>query len=269
VTASVAPGHRCELWLPLLRRLTDASSSWLVWKNVESALYGEGDIDSAAAPSDWDALEEQFIEWARELDLLPIALCGHIPGGRNLIAAPRASSTFLEVSIKHDKAFRGSTLFVLDDLLAMSEMDERGFRKLRAGAEGLLKLVLNGSRWFGRPNLDGLKSKRTRELLASDPEGVAIASSVFGRADAAARTLAEAVVDGRWDRRAMCTIEACALAKGLRRPPVMARRAWFRLTTERRCPVVYAIGHGRLIAEPREAWLAEVARTHVVCGADR
>jgi hypothetical protein len=139
---------------------------------------------------------------------------------------------------------------------------------LRAGAEGLLKLVLNGSKWFGRPDLEGLKSKRVRELLASDPEGVAVASRVFGRADTAARDLADAVIDGAWDRRAMVTIEANALAKGLRSPGVMARRARFRLTAARGCPVVYAIGHGRVITEPREAWLAEVAATHELHRAD-
>jgi hypothetical protein len=262
--ARVAPGQRRDLWLALIRRLTEASSSWLVWKNVESALDGEGDIDSAAAPADWDVLEEQFLSWARELDLLPVAFCRHIPGGRNLIAAPIGSQTFLELSIKHDKAFRGSTLFVLDDLLAMSEIDSRGFRKLRPGAEGLLKLVLNGSKWFGRPDVEGLKSKHVPELLASDPDGVAIASAVFGRADGAARDLAQAVVDGGWNPRAMGTIEARALGRGLRHPSVMAQRAWFRLATTRRCPVVYAIGHGRVVAEPREAWLADVARTHVL-----
>ena len=260
----IAPGQRRELWLALIRRLTETSPTWLVWKNVESALDGEGDIDSAAAPGDWDALEEQFLAWARERDLLPVALCRHIPGGRNLIAAPMGTPTFFELSIKHDKAFRGSTLFVLDDLLAMSELDDRGFRKLRPGAEGLLKLVLNGSKWFGRPNVEGLTSKHVRALLASDPDGVAIASRLFGRAGGAARNLAQAVVAGRWNRRAMGTIETRALANGLRHPAVMARRAWFRLTAQRRCPVVYAIGHGRVVAEPREAWLADVARTHVL-----
>jgi len=261
---NVEPGQRRDLWLALLRRLTHVSSSFLVWKNVESALEGQGDIDAAAAPADWDVLEEQFLEWARELDLLPAALCHHIPGGRNLIAAPVGTPTFFELSIKHDKAFRGSTLFVLDDLVAMSDMDDRGFRKLRPGAEGLLKLVLNGSKWLGRPNVEGLTGKHVRELVASDPEGVAMASKVFGRAEGAARSLATAVAEGRWDRRAMCTIEANAVVKGFRHPSVMARRAWFRLTAQRQCPVVYAIGHGRVISEPRDAWLADVARGHVL-----
>jgi hypothetical protein len=60
----------------------------------------------------------------------------------------------------------------------------------------------------------------------------------------------------------MLMVEANAVAKGLRHPTVMARRVWFRLTTQQRCPVVYAIGHGRVVTEPREAWLADVGRTH-------
>ena len=261
---NVAPGKRRELWLALLRRLTQVSPTFLVWKNVDSALDGQGDIDAAASPADWEMLEEQFLEWAREFELLPAALCHHIPGGRNLIAAPVGTPTFFELSIKHDKAFRGSTLFVLDDLLALSETDDRGFRRLRPGAEGLLKLVLNGSKWLGRPNVEGLTAKHVRELVASDPEGVAQAAKVFGWADAAAVKLATAVAGGGWDRLAMETIETHAVAKGLRHPSVMARRAWFRVSAQRQCPVVYAIGHGRVITEPREAWLADVARGHVL-----
>jgi hypothetical protein len=35
-------------WLPLLRRLTEVSESWAVWKNVDRALVGQGDVDSIA-----------------------------------------------------------------------------------------------------------------------------------------------------------------------------------------------------------------------------
>ena len=60
----------------------------------------------------------------------------------------------------------------------------------------------------------------------------------------------------------MATIEARALGNGLRHPPVMARRVRFRLTAQKRCPVVYAISRSREVGEPRDAWLADVARTH-------
>jgi hypothetical protein len=138
---------------------------------------------------------------------------------------------------------------------------------LRPVAEGLLKLVLNGSKWFGRPDVEGLKSKHVRELVESDPVGVTMAARVFGPAESAARRLASAVADGRWDRVAMSTIEAHAVAKGFRHPTAMARRVRFRLAAQRQCPIVYAIGHGRVISEPRDAWLADVARGHVVHGA--
>jgi hypothetical protein len=62
----------------------------------------------------------------------------------------------------------------------------------------------------------------------------------------------------------MLVIEAHAVGKGFRHPSAMARRAWFRLTAQRQCPVVFAIGHGRVITEPREEWLADVARGHVL-----
>jgi hypothetical protein len=259
---SVTAGERAALWLALLRRFTFTSPSWLVWKQVDSALGGDGDIDSAAAPAEWDALEEDFFAWARDFELGPVTVCRHIPGGRNLIAIPPGSPTFLEVSIKHNKAFRGSTLFELEDLAAMSEMDERGFRRVRLGAEGLLKLVLNGSKWFGRENAEGLSTKRVCNLLASDPAGVAMAARLFGGAEPAARQLADAVVRGEWDPRAMRIIEAHAVRKALRHPAVAARRAWFRVAAGRRCPIVQAIGHGRVVGEPRAAWLDMVARTH-------
>ncbi len=272
--ASVSAGERADLWLALLRRFTRVSPSWLVWKQVDSALEGDGDIDSAASPTEWDALECEFFAWAREFELGPVTVCRHIPGGRNLIAFPAESPTFLEVSIKHNKAFRGSTLFVLEDLAPVTEMDPRGFRKVRPGAEGLLKLVLNGSKWFGRANVEGLRTKRISELLASDPGGVEMASSLFDRAEPAARRLADAVVGGGWDAHAMRTIEARALRKALQRPGVAARRAWFRTATGRRCPIVRAIGRGRVVIEPRDAWLKSVARTHTLdpsaalCGGD-
>ena len=72
--------------------------------------------------------------------------------------------------------FRGSTLFVLEQLQPLTMMDDRGFRRVRPGAEGLLKLVLNGSRWGGRPNMEGLHTKHVVELLEQDPEGSELAA---------------------------------------------------------------------------------------------
>jgi hypothetical protein len=260
-------GDRAELWLPLLRRLTDLSPTYVVWKQIDSALEGVGDIDSAADPADWDVLEEAFRAWAVEHALEPTAVCNHIPGGRNLIAAPESITSFLELSIKHDKIWRGSMLFTLDQLAPLTIIDTRGFRRVRPGAEGLLKLVLNGSRWGGRADAAGLRAKHVVALLDEDPEGSDAAAALFGSAAPAARTLAARVRAGGWDRRAMLRLEGRALAKAATDPVTLARRAWFRAFSTSHCPVVKAIvGGDRLMPGDRADWWRSVAQGHAVYG---
>jgi hypothetical protein len=267
VTDGAGGGERAALWLPLLRRLTDVSPTYVVWKQVESALEGEGDIDSAADPADWDRLEAVFREWAATNGLEPVAVCNHIPGGRNLIAAPPHLPSFLELSIKQNKIFRGSMLFTLDQLAPLTIVDPRGFRRLRPGAEGLLKLVLNGSRWGGRPNPEGLRTKRVVALLTEDPDGALLAAPLFGSAATAVIALADRVREGGWDRRAMLRVEARALLGAVREPATLARRAWFRVFSVQQCPIVKAIvGGGRLVPADRAAWFSRVAEDHAVYG---
>ena len=225
MTGKGAEGERAALWLPLLRRLTEVSSTYVVWKQIVSALEGEGDIDSAADPADWNALEHEFRVWAETNRLEPVAVCNHIPGGRNLIAAPERMASFLELSIKHNKIFRGSMLFTLDELAPLTIIDPRGFRRVRPGAEGLLKLVLNGSRWGGRPNVEGLHTKHVAELLREDDEGARLAAHLFGPAETAVLALADAVRAGGWDRRAMLAVETRALLEAGRHPATLSRRA--------------------------------------------
>jgi hypothetical protein len=252
-----------RVWLPLIRRLTEVSPSWVVWKNVDDALAGIGDIDAAAAREDWALIEREFRRWAAENRLGPAFACTHIPGGLNLVAVPESLPAFLEVGVKEQRIFRGSTLFSIGDLGPLAEMDPRGFRRLRAGAEGLLKLVLNGRKWGGRPNRQGLRARRVVELMGQDPEGVREAARLFGPARRAAITAAEAAVRGGWDQRAMLAVELWALLRGPRHPVLMARRVWFRMRTRASCPIVRAIlEERRRIPVDRAAWLARVAETH-------
>ena len=219
----------------------------MVWKQIDSALEGEGDIDSAADPADWDALEHEFRVWAETDGLEPVAICNHIPGGRNLIAAPERMTSFLELSIKHNKVFRGSMLFTLDELAPLTILDYRGFRRVRPGAEGLLKLVLNGSRWGGRPNFEGLRTKHVAELLDAGPRRRPTGARCSGRrrrpcspSPTACRPVAGTA--------AMIKVDGAALIKAARHPRTLARRAWFRAFSTEHCPVVKAIlTGGRLI----------------------
>jgi hypothetical protein len=265
VTTFAPSTDRTLLWLPLLRRLTELCPNWVVWKNAESAFNGVGDIDAAADITEWPVIEREFRDWARQHGLGPVIVCHHIPGGLDLCAVPPHFDTLLEIGVKARKVWRGSTLFELDGLRPLFEIDPLGFRRIRRGAEGVFKLLLNGSRWNGCPNAEGLCTKRVRELLRSDPEGVRMAARLFGPARSAVIAGATAAAAGNWDRAAIIRIQTWALLKSLTQPTVLLRRAWFRASAKKLCPVVWALlQQHRTIPADRERWLSEVATGHVI-----
>ncbi len=260
-------GDRLALWLPLLRRLTEVEPHWLVWKNAESAFRGTGDIDAAAPAASWQDIETEFRRWAVATEVGPVVVCRHIPGGLNLIAIPADSETFLEMGTKARRFWRGSTLFVLDDLLPMTILDSRGFRRLRPGAEGLFKLLLNGTRPGGRRHEVGLEAKGVRGLLRADPEGVREAARLFGPARRAAIVGARAAAAGGWSRPAMMAVEGWALVRAAGHPRASLTRFRFRFRFSGRatCPVVKAIlEQGRRIPPDRATWIEQLAADHPV-----
>jgi hypothetical protein len=259
----VTTSNRAGVWLPLLQRLTQVSPDWILLKHVDSALTGFGDIDSSAPRAQWPMLIAEFGRWAAANGLGPVISCPHVPLLTHNIALAGAEP-FFELDLMTRKVFLGSTLYGPRDIAPLAEMDPRGFRRLRPGAEGLHKLVNNGALRNGRPNEPALRSKHIRELLASDPEGVRLAAALFGPAERDVHALADAVVRGGWDRPATLRVEAWSLVRALREPQSVAARARAHVAV-RRCPVLRAIfGGGRRVPVPADAWLAEVARTHRV-----
>jgi hypothetical protein len=254
-------------WLPLLRRLTDASPRWAVWKNVEFALSGIGDIDSVAPVRDWPVILTEFRRWAAEHELGPVTACYHIPIGVEIIAIPDGRTTFVELGAKARRIFRGSTLYTASDFLPLMELDSRGFRRVRPGAEGLLKLVLGGLRRDGRPNWPAIREKKVLELLREDPEGVRQAARLFGFARGAALRGSDAAARGGWDRQAMLAVQTRSLLLAPLQPTVAARRTYYQFAVKGRCPVLQVLFRShRRIPEDREAWLHAVAKDHVVFG---
>lgn len=257
------PRDRAEMWLPLLRRLTERVPSWAVWKNVDSALHRHGDVDSLADPADWPAIETEFRAWAAGHGLTTVVVCRHVPQGPHFVALGPGTRHFLQLDVKERATVRGSTLVDWQTLPPLCEVDERGFRRVRPGAEGVIKLLSNGLRPGGGMNAEGLRKKRVAELLAADPEGVRMISRHFGPAAGALRRGADAVVRGGWDRAAMRTVEAWCLLRALAEPGTMLSRLRFKYYGRKRCPVIRTIRRDdRRIPDDREAWLREVRRTH-------
>ena len=260
-------GDRAALWLPLLQRVTKRFPRWSVWKNVESALTGHGDIDSFAPPEDWPAIGRVWREWARDSGLGPAVVCRHVPQGPHFVAIQPGSPWLVQFDVKMLATFRGCGLMDVDQLLDLAELDERGFRRIRPGAEGVLKLLYNGMRPGGRPDPEGLAGKRVVELLRADPEGARRAAALLGPARGAVERAVAAVVAGGWSRSSLVAVEAWALARSLLEPRTSVGRVWFGRVAKKRCPVLQVIRErDRRLPDDLDGWLAAVARSdgHVV-----
>ncbi|CAN5700595.1 hypothetical protein BH24ACT26_BH24ACT26_04850 [soil metagenome] len=252
------------LWLPLLRDLTETFPRWGLWKNADRALAGHGDFDSTAPVEDWDAIIARFHGWATEAGFGPVAACSHVAGVLFLIALDPATSSFLELDVNDRKYFRGWTLFRPGKLTPLMEIDARGFRRVRPGAEGVILLTQNGLKWGGRPDHQGLRRKRVAELLTQDPDGVRAAGHLFGLASGALVAGAQAVARGEWNRPAMLAVEAWALLRALLTPQVVATRFGAK-RVKKRCPVLRSIFiDGRRIPADVDSWVARVAEDHPV-----
>jgi hypothetical protein len=253
------------LWLPLLRDLTDACPGWTVWKNADAALHGDGDVDSSAPTRDFGRVRDVFVEWSRDQRLGPVVDCRHIPRVMFLAALDPERPTFFELDVLGRKYFRGAPLFVAEQLVPMSALDPEGFRRVRPGVEGVILLVGNGMRRGGAENRQGLQRRGVPALLAGDPEGVQMAAALFGPVAGSLLRLADAVARDDWDRPAARHLELWAVAKAAAAPAIPAGRAKLRLWSKRHCPLLRSVFfEDRRLPADRDAWLAEVSRTHVV-----
>lgn len=247
------------MWLPLLARLTQRFPDWGLWKNADSALMGDGDFDSTAPESDWVGIAEEFSDWAAGNSLDPVAACRHVRGVLFLVAVDQTTGTLFELDVNARKYFRGWTVFRPRDLRPMMEIDDRGFRRVRPGAEGVTLLTQNGLKWGGRRNEEGLRRKRVVEFLASDPQGVAAAARLFGVAEKAVLRATGALVEGRWDRAAMLQVEGRALLGALSEPGIVVSRLKAK-GVKKRCQLLRTIFvDGRTITGDVSSWVEQVA----------
>lgn len=263
LNAPPGEGDRAGMWLPLLRRLTERFPSWAVWKNVDSALHAHGDVDSLADPACWPDVEAEFRAWAPSHGLDRVVVCRHIPQGPHLVAFGPGTRYLVQLDVKDRATFRGSTLVDWSRLLPLARMDPRGFRRIRPGAEGIVKLLSNGVLPGGRRDAAALRKKRVAQLLNEDPEGVAAIARLFGPAAGALRRGAAAAARGGWDRRAMLEVEAWCLLRGIAEPGTLWSRARFKYHGRAHCPLIKTIRRDdRRIPDDVEAWMAEIRRTH-------
>jgi len=250
-------------WLSLLRRLTDAVPTWGVWKRPDSALEGEGDVDSLGSESDWKTIVAEYRSWAEEHGLGPVVVCRHAPDLLVLAACEGEGPTrLLQMDVYAHQVFRGARLASADDLHGLMRLDPRGFRRLRPGAEGVLLLLAEGVRRGGRPP-STVAAEGIAGLLREDPEGAEQAAAALGPRGRHVLAAARALADGRWNRPELVSLELKSAAR-LLFPRELARCFARDARGLRPCDLMKALEAERLVPGDRDRWLAEVGRSHAV-----
>jgi hypothetical protein len=246
-------------WLPLLQRLTEAAPSWGVWKHAESALDGEGDIDSTAARAEWGTIAREFCGWASSNGFAPVVVCTHVPGLLVLTACAGDSPTrLLQVDVYSQHLFRGATVARAEQLRRVMELDPRGFRRLRPGAEGILSLLHAGLGYGGRPPRGSTAAMV--DLARRDPDGACRLASVVGLPPSAV----QAFERGNWDRPTVLAFELRALLRLFTDPKAIARCVVLDYRRVRPCSLLRALAQDRRVADGRVQWLREVGRSHAL-----
>ena len=262
-TIEELPQRQAQIWLSLLRELTATTPDWFTMKGIESALHGVGDVDSIAPVDCWPLVIDTFHRWAAREELGPVVVCPHAPFLVHLVAVEWLRPEIFELDVNSRKIFFGSTIFRPRDVASMTVMDQRGFRRLRPGAEGVLKLIQNGSTRDGRPWVLDLNAK-----------GVVDCSPQIRKACVSLPAVSESVL-ARWCAVATPSPPARGIARRScgRRPPASfaayASRMQSRLhfdfggsaTIAR---VTHSLARATTRSDAPEQWLAEAARTHEV-----
>jgi len=261
----VLTADRYELWHRLLVDLTEAAPQWGVTGNVDEGLLGDGDVDLVAPVDDWQAVERHFRAWAETHGLSHVISCVHRPGVLELVALGAGEKPVYQIEVLGYRHFRGARLYRAEDLSAAMEMDPRGWRRLRPGAAGVVKLLPNGVTWSGGLKWHGAKAQRVLTLLRDDPEGVRAAARAFGFVQGLVATASLRAGQGRWSRWRMSLIGLWALVRGLGHPQSFLARAGFRLRTDR-CELLTTVKDQELVRRDPEKWLASVAVEHEVRG---
>lgn len=168
-----------------------------------------------------------------------------------------------QLDLVYEWPFRGSRLFLADDLVPLMIMDPLGFRRIREGAEGLFLFVNKGFRRSGRPDRESLTKYRILEKMSEDRVGTEAGAAVLGPAGKLLLDAADSALKGEWNATALLGFQARMALRGVTDPSLFLSRMITRGWRIPRCPVNRAVMAGRQLQRVEE-WLRTVEKNHVV-----
>lgn len=236
MTATVDIGRR-----DLLADLCSRHDALVVWKHLDRALRGRGDIDAAAPADATPAIVADAVRLApRLLAASHVIRCGHVADKDLLFfVRPQQLPQLFELDLCTQPS-RGLAPWAEPRALCRLTADRPdGIRALRPGAEAVVSLVYHGLSHNGRARLHGDERVIVEHGLRTDLDGAVWASALLPPRPArrAVRAVVRTVAGGGWDSRQARQAWAGFLAAGAVSPRFVARRTAFRarLATDRDC----------------------------------
>ena len=216
-----------------LREMTVRHPSLLVWKHLERALQGQGDVDAAAPIDRIDAIRADINAIARNtLAATHVILCDHV-ADKNLhfFVQPDRLPQLFEFDVCSQPS-RGLAPWASPRLLlALATMSTEGIRRLRPGSEAVVSLVYQGLSPAGTPRMPDHEIEPLRANLAHDMVGAARACKTLPPwpARQPLLDLVTQVAQGRWDRSLAQRAYFGFIMSSCAHPRFTARRTVFRL----------------------------------------
>lgn len=220
-----------------LRALTGKQASFVVWKHLDRALLGRGDVDAAAPLDRAAAVTSDAVALAKDLLLAThVVSCGHVQDKRlQFFVRPDTWPQLLELDVCTQPS-RGLAPWASPArMLQLATVGDAGIRRLRPGAEAVVALVYSGLSPRGADLLPADERPTVRFGLETDLPGARNAIDLLAPAPAQRplHILLTQLDQQRWDAAAARRAFFGFVLSGLAYPAYAARRARFRVGLSR------------------------------------
>lgn len=216
-----------------LSELSGRHDSLLVWKHLDRALHGRGDVDAAAPRTVAGRIIADAVEIAAvTLDASHVVRCDHVADKHlAFFVQPHRLPQLFELDVCVQPS-RGLAPWASPAaMLALAELRPDGIRCLRPGAEAVVSLVYHGISSGGDDRLSGDERAIVQRGIDIDLEGARAACGSLPPllARSPLRALVEDLDAGSWSRGDARRAFNAFVLSGLSSPTFTARRTRFRL----------------------------------------
>lgn len=241
---------RDESRATFLRELTRRHERLVVWKHLDRALLGRGDIDAAAPLGDTAAIAADAIRIApRILGATHVISCDHVADKwLHFFVQPQLLPQLFEFDMCTQPARGFAPWADPEAMLPLAVVGADGIRRLRPGAEAVVSLVYHGLSPHGRYRLAEDEREIVDRGLAEDLSGAQQACSTLlpRPARASLLDLVDCFSVGGWNEKNARRAFFGFMVSGFAQPRFTVRRVLFRAR----------------LAVGRECLMSDLARHH-------